>query len=143
MVANGIPGPVVLVGTQGDETVTKNLSSHKWTYKVGLHGIDDKKFYNAKAANSTGAWSAENVPSNRRMTWYKTSFKAPLEHSPVAVNLQGMGKGIAWVNGHNIGRYWPTYLAEEDGCSLETCDYRGPYNGDKCVSNCGNPSQIW
>lgn len=143
MVPNGIPGPVLLVGRVGDETIIKDLSSHKWTYKVGLYGLDDKKFYNAKAANSERGWSSKNVPLNRRMTWYKTTFEAPLENDPVVLNLQGMGKGFAWVNGYNLGRYWPTYLAEEDGCSTESCDYRGPYGSNKCASNCGNPSQIW
>ncbi|KAH9804748.1 Beta-galactosidase 7 [Citrus sinensis] len=143
MVPNGIPGPVLLVGRVGDETIIKDLSSHKWTYKVGLYGLDDKKFYNAKAANSERGWSSKNVPLNRRMTWYKTTFEVPLENDPVVLNLQGMGKGFAWVNGYNLGRYWPTYLAEEDGCSTESCDYRGPYGSDKCAYNCGNPSQIW
>lgn len=24
--------------------------------------------------------------------------------------MQGMGKGHAWVNGHSIGQFWPSYL---------------------------------
>jgi hypothetical protein len=51
-----------------------------------------------------------------------------------------MGKGQAWVNGHHLGRYW-LLLAQETGCS--TCDYRGPYNSAKCLTNCGEPSQRW
>ena len=54
----------------------------------------------------------------------------------------GLGKGHAWVNGHSIGRYWPSYLASEDGCSSE-CDYRGSYSNSKCLTNCGKPSQRW
>jgi hypothetical protein len=42
------------------------------------------------------------------------------------VDLTGLGKGHAWVNGQSIGRYWLSYLANEDGCS-PTCDYRGTY----------------
>lgn len=74
---------------------------------------------------------------------YQTTFKAPLGTDPVALDLQGMGKGEAWVNGQSIGRYWPSYLAEEDGCSTEPCDYRGEYGSSKCVSNCGQPTQRW
>lgn len=59
------------------------------------------------------------------------------------VDLQGMGKGYAWVNGQNIGRIWPSYNAEEDGCSDEPCDYRGEYSDSKCVTNCGKPTQRW
>lgn len=76
------------------------------------------------------------------MTWYKTTFKAPLGTDPVAVDLQGLGKGMAWVNGHSLGRYWPSFLAE-DGCSAEPCDYRGSYDNNKCVTNCGQPTQRW
>lgn len=67
---------------------------------------------------------------------------APLGRDPVVVDLQGMGKGHAWVNGHSIGRFWPSFLATEDGCS-DTCDYRGEYKAEKCLTNCGNPSQRW
>ncbi|KAJ4821769.1 hypothetical protein Tsubulata_035972 [Turnera subulata] len=73
------------------------------------------------------------------MTWYKTTFKAPLRTNPVVVDLQGLGKGMAWVNGKSIGRYWPSYRAEEE----EACDYRGSYNNNKCVTNCGKPTQRW
>lgn len=76
------------------------------------------------------------------MVQKQTTFKAPLGTDPVVVDLQGLGKGFAWVNGHNIGRYWPSYLAE-DGCSTDPCDYRGPYDDSKCVSNCGHPTQRW
>lgn len=60
----------------------------------------------------------------------------------MVVDLQGLGKGEAWVNGQSIGRYWPSYIAG-DGCSDEPCDYRGSYDSDKCVYNCGQPTQRW
>ncbi|PPS01447.1 hypothetical protein GOBAR_AA19205 [Gossypium barbadense] len=37
----------------------------------------------------------------------------------------GLGKGIAWVNGHNMGWFWPSAIADEDMCKPGTCDYRG------------------
>ncbi|XP_048334543.2 beta-galactosidase 15 isoform X1 [Ziziphus jujuba] len=140
MVQNGIADQVAIVGTKGDEQIIKDLSAHKWTYKVGLRGIEHK-FYSLDSKFAT-KWVANDLPTNRMMTWYKTTFKAPLGTDPVVVDLQGLGKGFAWVNGHNIGRYWPSYLAE-DGCSTDACDYRGPYTDSKCVSNCGQPTQRW
>lgn len=65
--AAGILGPVVLVGQNGDETVIKDLSAHKWSYKVGLHGLTNKLFSSEKATK----WSSENLPVNTTMTWYK------------------------------------------------------------------------
>lgn len=70
-------------------------------------------------------------------------MKAPLGLDPVVVDLQGMGKGYAWVNGQSLGRTWPSYDADEDGCSDDPCDYRGEYSDTKCVTNCGKPSQRW
>ncbi|KAF2547532.1 hypothetical protein F2Q70_00021476 [Brassica cretica] len=71
-----------------------------------------------------------------------TTFKAPLGSEPVVVDLLGLGKGTAWINGNNIGRYWPEFLSTEDGCSTE-CNYRGAYYAEKCQTNCGEPTQRW
>ncbi|KAL0358520.1 UNVERIFIED_CONTAM: Beta-galactosidase 9, partial [Sesamum angustifolium] len=70
----------------------------------------------------------------------QTYFDAPGGLDPVALDLSSMGKGQVWVNGHHIGRYW-TLNAPKDGC--QTCDYRGAYDSDKCVTNCGVPTQSW
>ncbi|XP_048615759.1 beta-galactosidase 7-like [Brassica napus] len=87
-------------------------------------------------------WSVENVPFNRTMTWYKATFKSPLGNDPVVVDLMGLGKGTAWVNGNNIGRYWPAFISSENGCDAK-CNYRGAYHAEKCLTNCGEPTQRW
>ncbi|OWM74486.1 hypothetical protein CDL15_Pgr003989 [Punica granatum] len=138
----GIHGPVKLIGNKGSkDEVVKDLSGNKWTYKIGLEGIEGKGLQNGDSRHNSG-WQYYNLPSNRLFIWYKAMFKAPLGTDPVVVDLNGLGKGIAWVNGHNIGRYWPAYAADQDGCSI-TCDYRGTYGPNKCLTNCGNPSQRW
>lgn len=38
----------------------------------------------------------------------------------------------------DLGCIWPSYLAKEEGCSDEPCDYHGEYTDTKCVTNCGN-----
>lgn len=73
-------------------------------------------------------------------TFFQTSFDEPGGVDPVAIDLSSMGKGQVWVNGHNLGRYW-TLSAPEDGC--QTCDYRGAYDSNKCLTNCGEPTQSW
>ncbi|KAK4779938.1 hypothetical protein SAY87_016044 [Trapa incisa] len=139
-IRSGVVGSVEIIGRIGDETITKDLSGHKWSYKVGLHGYDHKLFEPDSALASK--WKSGDLPTNKMVTWYKTTFKAPLGSDPVVVDLLGLGKGEAWVNGRSIGRYWPSYIAE-DGCSTDACDYRGPYDNNKCVFNCGNPTQRW
>ncbi|XP_020203058.1 beta-galactosidase 15 [Cajanus cajan] len=138
----GLVGPIEVIGRKGDETIVKDLSKYKWTYKVGLHGWDNKFFSEDSPYASASKWESD-LPINRKFTWYKTTFKAPLGSDPVVVDLQGMGKGYAWVNGQNLGRMWPSYNAMEEGCSDEPCDYRGEYSDKKCVSNCGKPTQRW
>ncbi|KAK0576555.1 hypothetical protein LWI29_019583 [Acer saccharum] len=36
-------------------------------------------------------------------------FNAPAGEDPVALNLNSMGKGEAWINGQSIGRYWVSF----------------------------------
>ncbi|KAL0558954.1 hypothetical protein IC582_003543 [Cucumis melo] len=131
-------GPIYLIK---DGNVTTNLSSNLWSYKVGLNG-EKEQLYNPMFSKGTN-WSKLNKTSvERRMTWYKTSFKTPSGIDPIALDMQGMGKGEAWINGQSIGRFWPSFIAGNDNCS-EACDYRGAYDPNKCVENCGNPSQRW
>ncbi|KAL2932355.1 Beta-galactosidase [Bienertia sinuspersici] len=135
----GITGPVKLFGRRDNDLVVKDLSRNVWSYKTGLRGIDHEKLFRERP-RYVNTWRTNgDTPLNTRMTWYKTSFKAPLGNDPVVVDLTGLGKGEAWVNGKSIGRYWLTYLADENGCSLAPCDYRGPYDNNKCVTNCGKP----
>ncbi|GLT97752.1 hypothetical protein SLE2022_153010 [Rubroshorea leprosula] len=114
-----------------------DLSKLSWTYQVGLKG-EFLKIYTIKENDKAG-WvdlTPDATPSS--FTWYKTLFDAPDGADPVALDLGSMGKGQAWVNGHHIGRYW-NLVAPKDGCIK--CDYRGPYNPDKCTTNCGKPTQ--
>ncbi|XLT11934.1 hypothetical protein HN51_057624 [Arachis hypogaea] len=131
----GLVGPIELISRKGDETIIKDISQHKWLYKVGLNGWDHKFFSSDSLFASPSKWESQSLPTNRMLTWYKTTFKAPLGTDPVVVDLQGMGKGYAWVNGNNIGRIWPSYLASKDGCSDDPCDYRGKYDDSKCKQN--------
>ncbi|KAL8136488.1 hypothetical protein V2J09_002489 [Rumex salicifolius] len=128
-IQSGISRPVELVSHKGDETIIKDLSSHKRTYKVGLSGVDQKGYFKE---NCTVQWRSSELPINSMMTWYKTTFKPPLGAEPVVVDLKEMGKGHAWVNGQSLGRYWPGYITDADNCSLDPCDYRGSYSNGKC-----------
>ncbi|CAI8588192.1 unnamed protein product [Vicia faba] len=139
-IKTGIPGgPVQLIG---NNNVTMDLSTNPWSYKVGLNG-ERKHLYDLQPHVSV-SWNNNSsyIPIGKPMTWYKSEFKSPLGTNPVVVDLQGLGKGHAWVNGHSIGRYWPSMITDANGCS-NTCDYRGNYVKEKCNTNCGSPSQRW
>ena len=52
----------------------------------------------------------------RPLTWLRADFSRPkTAHVPLALNLTGMGKGMIWLNGRCLGRYW-----------LQTADARMP-----------------
>lgn len=70
----------------------------------------------------------------------QTVFDAPDGDDPIALDMTGMGKGEAWLNGQSLGRYWPTYIAPYDGCRVP-CTYRGIFHLNKCFTGCGLPSQ--
>ncbi|KAL2530682.1 Galactose-binding-like domain superfamily [Forsythia ovata] len=38
------------------------------------------------------------------LNFYMTTFKAPLGEDPDALDMQSLGKGLAWVNDNSIGR---------------------------------------
>nr|GMC83460.1 beta-galactosidase 15-like [Ipomoea batatas] len=135
-VGQGVLGPVKIVEPNGEGL---DLSNNTWTYMVGIHGIS-KGLFELDDRNKL-TWHKSDFQTDRMFIWYKTFFKTPAGEDAVVLDLKGMGKGVAWVNGHNIGRYWPSFLAKADGCPK--CDYRGNYGGSKCVTGCGKPSQRW
>ncbi|KAI4345367.1 hypothetical protein L6164_012497 [Bauhinia variegata] len=132
----GIRGQIKLTEFKnGDIDLYKSL----WTYQVGLQGELLKIYSEENEKTEWAELTNEEVPSI--FAWYKTYFDAPAGTDPVALDLESMGKGQAWVNGHHIGRYW-TLVAPKDGCQ-PVCDYRGAYNSEKCTFNCGKPTQTW
>ncbi|KAJ8751063.1 hypothetical protein K2173_016244 [Erythroxylum novogranatense] len=137
-IPEGIPeGPVKLIG----EYSTTDLSAHHWSLKVGLNG-EALKLYDPKS--QSGKWWTDTLPVASCMTWYKANFEAPPGTEPVKLDLQGMGKGHAWVNGNSIGRYWVTQIADPAGGCQPLCNYRGTNNNiTLCYTNCGEPTQRW
>ncbi|WRX35044.1 D-galactoside/L-rhamnose binding SUEL lectin domain - like 10 [Theobroma cacao] len=134
LVGAGITGPVKLNGLKNGSSI--DLSSQQWMYQVGLKGEDL-----GLPSGSSSQWIAKStLPKNQPLIWYKTNFDAPAGNDPIALDFTGMGKGEAWVNGQSIGRYWPAYISRSGGCT-DSCNYRGSYNSNKCLKNCGKPSQ--
>ncbi|XP_031475642.2 beta-galactosidase 11-like [Nymphaea colorata] len=98
-----------LVTIQGLNSGAQYLTQSRWGYQVGLNG-EKLKIYDPKKTDSVH-WSDAGNHINQPVTWYKKYFDAPSGRDPVALNLTSMGKGQAWINGENIGRYWASYLS--------------------------------
>lgn len=94
-----------------------------------------------------GAGSSE-FTACKSLCWYSSTFKTPSSvstTSKIALDLSSaMGKGSIWVNGHMLGRYWNVIAAataSQRDCTGCDNSYSGSFNGDKCRSGCGAPSQ--
>ncbi|KAL5779420.1 hypothetical protein ACOSQ2_010157 [Xanthoceras sorbifolium] len=94
------------------------FTNYNWGYQVGLFGEILQIYTNL--GSSKVKWSKFRSPSHQRLTWYKSVFNAPAGEDPVALNLNSMRKGEAWINGQSIGRYWVSFRTSK-----------------------GNPSQTW
>ncbi|XP_020223363.1 beta-galactosidase 1 [Cajanus cajan] len=132
----GVLGPISLNGLNEGR---RDLTWQKWSYKVGLKG-ELLSLHSLSGASSVD-WIRGSLVSRRQpLTWYKTTFDAPAGSAPLALDMNSMGKGQVWLNGQNLGRYWPAYKASG---TCDYCDYAGTYNEKKCTSNCGEASQRW
>jgi hypothetical protein len=120
------------------------LTNSKWSYKLGVEGEHLELF---KPGNSGAVkWTVTTKPPKKQpLTWYKVVIEPPSGSEPVGLDMISMGKGMAWLNGEEIGRYWPRIARKNspnDECVKE-CDYRGKFMPDKCLTGCGEPSQRW
>ncbi|CAN6983314.1 unnamed protein product [Brassica oleracea var. botrytis] len=139
-----VPAGLTSVSIKGLNNGTLNLTNTKWTYKLGVQGEQLGLF---KPGNSGAVkWTVTTRPPKKQpLTWYKVIIDPPSGSEPVGLDMISMGKGMAWLNGEEIGRYWPRIArknAPNDECVKE-CDYRGKFMPDKCNTGCGEPSQRW
>ncbi|KAE8716853.1 Beta-galactosidase 14 isoform 2 [Hibiscus syriacus] len=92
----------------GLNTGTVDISNIGWENLVGIDG-EKKQIYTEKGSQSV-QWvtpTGDKTP----ITWYKGYFDAPEGNNPVAIRMNNMSKGMVWINGRSIGRYWMSYLS--------------------------------
>ncbi|KAI9114456.1 hypothetical protein K1719_014684 [Acacia pycnantha] len=128
------------VKIKGLNNGTLDLSSYAWTYKIGVYG-EHLKIYQGDGLNHVNWTSTTEPPKGQPLTWYKVIVDAPPGNEPVGLDMLLMGKGLAWLNGEEIGRYWPRKNIHQE--CVKKCDYRGKFNPDKCDTGCGEPTQKW
>ncbi|KAG6767877.1 hypothetical protein POTOM_026766 [Populus tomentosa] len=132
----GILGPVALHGLDQGKW---DLSWQKWTYQVGLKG----EAMNLLSPDSVTSveWMQSSLTAQRPqpLTWHKAYFNAPEGDEPLALDMEGMGKGQIWINGQSVGRYWTAYASG----NCNGCSYAGTFRPTKCQLGCGQPTQKW
>ncbi|KAJ9671017.1 hypothetical protein PVL29_027139 [Vitis rotundifolia] len=118
-----------------------DLSTYTWTYKIGLQG-EHLLIHKPEGLNSVKWLSTPEPPKQQPLTWYKAVVDPPSGNEPIGLDMVHMGKGLAWLNGEEIGRYWPRKSSIHDKC-VQECDYRGKFMPNKCSTGCGEPTQRW
>lgn len=99
----GITKKVVISDTN-NETELKNWSVYNFPVN---YNFQQKPKYTSKAVNGPA--------------WYKATFNLT-ETGYTYFNMSTWGKGMVWVNGHNLGRFWkigPTQTLCVPGCYLK------------------------
>ncbi|GAB2218059.1 hypothetical protein Droror1_Dr00001276 [Drosera rotundifolia] len=97
---------------KGLATGDLDLSFNGFHHKIGLEG-EEREYYTEEGAKKA-KWGPSNKGAGPALAWYKTYFDAPEGNDPVAIYMEKMTKGMVWVNGLSIGRYWSSFLTEYD-----------------------------
>lgn len=95
------------VTCQGLNTGTLDLTRNRWRHQVGISGELNMIYKEEESKKVQWSDPQPDIP----LTWYQRYFDAPHGDEPVAIDMSSMGKGMVWVNGQSIGRYWVSYLS--------------------------------
>ncbi|HWI52373.1 MAG TPA: beta-galactosidase [Symbiobacteriaceae bacterium] len=79
-----------------------------WELRAGLVGERAAIYRNAGNGAAAAVWNDDTAVSGQPLRWWRAYFDRPAGDAPLALDLGAMTKGLAWVNGHCIGRYWNT-----------------------------------
>lgn len=84
----------------------KDIFNQEWKHYPGLAG----EYYEVFTEEGAGKveWK-EGIKNASNLAWYRSTFKTPKDLKrgvEVLLHPEGMGRGQAYINGHNIGRYW-------------------------------------
>ncbi|KAM3344125.1 beta-galactosidase 13 isoform X1 [Capsicum galapagoense] len=97
------------VTIQGLMAGTLDITQNNWGHKVGVFGEKEAIF--TEEGSKKVQWTPVTGPTKGAVTWYKTYFNAPEGTNPLALKMDKMQKGMMWVNGKSIGRYWSSFLS--------------------------------
>lgn len=132
------------LGLLGTATIDgRDIRKGTWSHLAALQGERAEIWTDTGAQRVT--WRDDiNATAGRALTWFHTRpFTLPTG-APRAVyylEMTGMGRGYAFVNGRRLGRDWPAKIGDS-GEACKRCSYKGTYSpGSECRVNCGMPTQ--
>jgi hypothetical protein len=104
-------------GVYGPVTLTLSGTCYlidvaRWRFQPFLYG-EHNDWWKPEKFQDSGTTSSTTSP----IRWHSATFDLtePLDTAtPLLVRLDGMGKGVLWLNGRNLGRYWQTAGPQRD-----------------------------
>lgn len=135
-------GPKTAKGITSVRVRGKTVSG-QWTHSWVLEG-EAKRIFSPISVGSVPWAEYAKADAESPITWFKATYDLPAfdsagESIAYALDLSSMWKGIAHVNGFNIGRYWLL----EGSCKG---DCAPPVKNGHCYmhwSSCDMPTQAW
>jgi hypothetical protein len=108
--------------TKGDWMIKANMAEELkgiWG-RVLLDGTELSGSWQMKAfdPSPTGEYSVARK-SEGQPAWHRFEFPTPGAESPLVLDLGTMGKGMAWLNGQCLTRYWLVTIQESTLAHLE------------------------
>jgi len=131
--ARGLKGSVLL----DKENITKG----NWTAQPGLVG-EFKQIYTLEGFNDVTWQFGYAAGADKPLSWFSVFIYVPEQTSPgpYTLDLLGMGKGYAYFNGNNLGRYW-LIRSNLTGPGCGYCNYKVAYTRSSCYLGCGDYTQ--
>ncbi|XP_048492479.1 beta-galactosidase 14 [Beta vulgaris subsp. vulgaris] len=86
-----------------------DISFNGWHHTVGMEG-EKLKYFTEDGAKKV-KWSTAEKGPGAPLTWYKAYFDEPDGDGPLSLRMLNMTKGMMWINGQSLGRYWSSYLS--------------------------------
>lgn len=97
---------VELAGEESGKGVQVANRSSAWTCVAGLEG-EARDWHGTGGLGVAGtAVAASDAVDERSLAWFETKFQVDAPSNSWVLDLGTMGKGLLWVNGHLLGRYW-------------------------------------
>ncbi|GAA0143573.1 galactosidase [Lithospermum erythrorhizon] len=95
---------------QGLMAGTLDVTANNWGQETGVYG-EREQIFTEEGAKKVQWKPLSEMQGPKPITWYKATFDMPEGNDPIAIKMDSMSKGMVWVNGKSIGRYWVSFLS--------------------------------
>ena len=141
--SNGGVGPKSGKGLTSAKVNGLDVTNNTWDHQWSMQGEAKQIWDNPGAVDWRAVAGTAGDDNNSSLAWFKATYDLPApvrlgdDSVSFALSLSGANKGVAFVNGFELGRYWL-----ENGSCYGAC--APPIKSGHCYmhwSDCGKPTQ--